>query len=138
GVTPHLLVMTATPIPRTVALTVYGDLETSTLRELPRGRQPISSSVIFAKDKPAWLDRAWKRIREEVAGGRQAYVVAPRIDGHHPQSNRAGEPEEGASPSATAEGLFARLRTGELAGLRLGLMHGRLSAEEKDAAMAAF
>ncbi|PQM47080.1 ATP-dependent DNA helicase RecG [Mycobacterium talmoniae] len=80
GITPHLLVMTATPIPRTVALTVYGDLETSTLRELPRGRQPITTNTIFVKDKPAWLDRAWQRIREEVAAGRQAYVVAPRID----------------------------------------------------------
>ena len=80
GITPHLLVMTATPIPRTVALTVYGDLETSTLRELPRGRQPITTNVIFVKDKPAWLDRAWQRIIEEVAAGRQAYVVAPRID----------------------------------------------------------
>ncbi|OOK82450.1 DEAD/DEAH box helicase family protein [Mycobacterium kansasii] len=77
GITPHLLVMTATPIPRTVALTVYGDLETATLRELPRGRQPITTNVIFVKDKPAWLDRAWQRIIEEVAAGRQAYVVAP-------------------------------------------------------------
>ncbi len=80
GITPHLLVMTATPIPRTVALTVYGDLETSTLRELPLGRQPIATNVIFVKDKPAWLDRAWRRIIEEAAAGRQAYVVAPRID----------------------------------------------------------
>jgi ATP-dependent DNA helicase RecG len=134
GITPHLLVMTATPIPRTVALTVYGDLETSTLRELPRGRQPITSNVIFVKDKPAWLDRAWQRIIEEVAAGRQAYVVAPRID-------ETDEPENGernARPSATAEGLFARLRSGELANLRLGLMHGRLPTDEKDAAMAAF
>src|SRR5262249_51528777 len=61
GITPHLLVMTATPIPRTVALTVYGDLETSTLRELPRGRQPIKSNVIFVRDQPTWLDRAWQR-----------------------------------------------------------------------------
>ncbi|MBN4668319.1 DEAD/DEAH box helicase, partial [Pandoraea nosoerga] len=76
GITPHLLVMTATPIPRTVALTVYGDLETSTLRELPLGRQRIATNVIFVKDKPAWLDRAWLRIIEEAAAGRQAYVVA--------------------------------------------------------------
>jgi ATP-dependent DNA helicase RecG len=134
GITPHLLVMTATPIPRTVALTVYGDLETSTLRELPRGRQPITSNVIFVKDKPAWLDRAWGRIVEEVAAGRQAYVVAPRID-------EADESEKGpqdARPTETAEGLFTRLRSGELANLRLGLMHGRLPADEKDAAMAAF
>jgi ATP-dependent DNA helicase RecG len=134
GITPHLLVMTATPIPRTVALTVYGDLETSTLRELPRGRQPITSNVIFVKDKPAWLDRAWQRIIEEVAAGRQAYVVAPRID----ETDEPENGEQNARPSATAEGLFARLRSGELANLRLGLMHGRLPADEKDAAMAAF
>jgi ATP-dependent DNA helicase RecG len=134
GITPHLLVMTATPIPRTVALTVFGDLETSTLRELPLGRQPITSNVIFIKDKPAWLDRAWQRIIEEVAAGRQAYVVAPRID--ETDDPQKGEPN--ARPSETAEGLYARLRSGELASVRLGLMHGRLSADEKDAAMAAF
>jgi ATP-dependent DNA helicase RecG len=134
GITPHLLVMTATPIPRTVALTVYGDLETSTLRELPRGRQPITSNVIFVEDKPAWLERAWKRIIEEVADGRQAYVVAPRID-------ETDEPENGQAgprPSETAEGLFNRLQSAELSDLRLGLMHGRLPGDEKDAAMAAF
>lgn len=132
GSTPHLLVMTATPIPRTVALTVYGDLETSVLRELPRGRQPITSSVIFMKDKPAWLERAWQRIREEVAAGRQAYVVTPRID----ETEVDAKTEE--RPSATAEGTFAQLRAKELAGLRLGLMHGRLPADEKEDAMAAF
>ncbi|MEO8816576.1 MAG: ATP-dependent DNA helicase RecG [Mycobacterium sp.] len=137
GVTPHLLVMTATPIPRTVALTVYGDLETSTLRELPRGRQPITSSVIFVRAKPAWLSRAWQRIREEVAAGRQAYVVAPRIDETDP-ADQTDQSQDGAAPTATAVELFDRLRSGELAGLRLGLMHGRLSADEKDAAMAAF
>jgi len=134
GVTPHLLVMTATPIPRTVALTVYGDLETSTLRELPRGRQPITSNVVFVQDKPAWLERAWRRIVEEVGAGRQAYVVAPRID----EGDESPKGQEGGRPTATAEGLFSQLRTGELAGLRLGLMHGRLPAEEKEAAMAAF
>jgi ATP-dependent DNA helicase RecG len=134
GITPHLLVMTATPIPRTVALTVYGDLETSTLRELPRGRQPITSNVVFVQDKPAWLDRAWQRIVEEVRAGRQAYVVAPRID----EGDESPEGQEGGRPTATAEGLFSQLRTGELADLRLGLMHGRLPAEEKDDAMAAF
>lgn len=132
GITPHLLVMTATPIPRTVALTVYGDLETSTLRELPRGRQPITTNVIFVKDKPAWLGRAWQRIKEEVAAGRQAYVVAPRIDESDVSQN------EGGKPSETAVGLFARLSSDELASLRLGLMHGRLSADDKEAAMAAF
>jgi ATP-dependent DNA helicase RecG len=137
GITPHLLVMTATPIPRTVALTVYGDLETSTLRELPRGRQPIASNVIFVKEKPAWLGRAWHRIIEEVSQGRQAYVVAPRINEGDEAGSETGKPEQGKPPE-TAEGLFARLRTGELADLRLGLMHGRLSSDDKDAAMAAF
>ncbi|CPZ98393.1 ATP-dependent DNA helicase RecG [Mycobacteroides abscessus] len=80
GIVPHLLVMTATPIPRTVALTVFGDLETSTLRELPRGRQPITTTAVFTREKPGWLARGWERIAEEVAAGRQAYVVASRID----------------------------------------------------------
>ena len=134
GVTPHLLVMTATPIPRTVALTVYGDLETSTLRELPRGRQPITTTAVFVKDKPTWLDRAWQRIIEEVGNGRQAYVVAPRID----DSDTTGSTDKDERPSATVEELYARLGRDQLAGLRLGLMHGRLSAEEKDTVMAAF
>ena len=139
GITPHLLVMTATPIPRTVALTVYGDLETLTLRELPRGRQPITSNVIFVSEKPAWLGRAWQRIIEEVSQGRQAYVVAPRIDETEEDAEKEdADAEEKQRPSATAEGLFARLRSEELADLRLGLMHGRLSADDKDAAMAAF
>src|SRR5690606_14243564 len=75
---PHVLVMTATPIPRTVAMTVFGDLETSTLRELPAGRSPIQSTVVPMRYQPSWLDRAWARVREEVEQGRQAYVVCPR------------------------------------------------------------
>jgi ATP-dependent DNA helicase RecG len=134
GLTPHLLVMTATPIPRTVALTVYGDLEMSTLRELPRGRQPITTRVIFVKDTPSWLDRAWQRIIEEVGGGRQAYVVAPRID----ETDNSGSAEGTGPPSTTAVELFDRLRRRQLAGLRLGLLHGRLPADEKEAVMAAF
>ena len=133
GLTPHLLVMTATPIPRTVALTVFGDLETSTLRELPRGRQPIATNTIFLKEKPAWLDRAWRRVAEEVAAGRQAYVVASRID----EADKQGSKQIGPPP-ITVVRLLEMLRRGPLAGLRLGLMHGRLSAEEKDAVMAAF
>lgn len=132
GITPHLLVMTATPIPRTVALTVYGDLETSTLREMPRGRQPITSNVIFVNKNPAWLERAWQRIREEVAAGRQVYVVTPRID--ETEADAKGE----GRPSATAVGMFARLCAAELKGLRLGLMHGRLPGDEKAAVMASF
>ena len=133
GLTPHLLVMTATPIPRTVALTVYGDLETSTLRELPRGRQPITTNTIFVKDKPQWLARAWQRIAEEVEAGRQAYVVASRID----EDDKTGGEQIGP-PAQTVVKLFDTLKRGPLAALRLGLMHGRLSVDEKDAVMAAF
>ncbi len=140
GITPHLLVMTATPIPRTVALTVYGDLETSTLRELPRGRQPITTRTIFAGEKPDWLARAWSRIREEVAAGRQAYVVTSRIDDSDTADKGSGgnADETGGRPPVTAVDGFTRLSAGGLAGLRLGLMHGRLSAEDKDAVMTAF
>ncbi|MGW0158102.1 ATP-dependent DNA helicase RecG [Mycobacterium sp. NPDC003323] len=134
GITPHLLVMTATPIPRTIALTVFGDLETSTLRELPRGRQPIVSNVIFTKEHPAWLDRAWERIKEEVGAGRQAYVVASRIDEEPDKKNAY----EHGPPPVTVLQLLDRLRGGPLSGLRLGLMHGRLAPEEKDAVMSAF
>ena len=133
GLTPHLLVMTATPIPRTVALTVYGDLEPSTLRELPRGRQPIATNAIFISEKRSWLDRAWARITEEVHAGRQAYVVASRID----ESDKADGKDAGP-PATTVVELLEHLRQGPLSGLRLGLMHGRLPADEKDAVMAAF
>jgi len=133
GLTPHLLVMTATPIPRTVALTVFGDLETSELRELPGGRKTISTATIFVKEKPGWLHRAWARVAEEVAGGRQAYVVAPRID----DTDKATGVDDGPAPVSVVE-LFEHLRHGPLAGLRLGLMHGKLPSEEKDAVMAAF
>ena len=76
---PHLLVMTATPIPRTVAMTVFGDLDVSTLRELPLGRAPITTHVVPVLEKPGYLERAWSRIKEEVSQGHQAYIVAPRI-----------------------------------------------------------
>jgi len=142
GITPHLLVMTATPIPRTVALTVYGDLETSVLRELPRGRQPIATNTIFVGQKPAWLQRAWQRIIEEVEAGRQAYVVASRIDENDGAAKEAGKKKpptgESGPPATSVVELFEKLGRGPLSGLRLGLMHGRLPAEEKDAVMMAF
>jgi ATP-dependent DNA helicase RecG len=135
GITPHLLVMTATPIPRTVALTVYGDLEVSTLRELPRGRQPIATSVIFSRQKPTWLQRAWQRVIEEVAAGRQAYVVTPRID----DTDKTPATDDASTRKATAVvDQFKQLGSNELAGLKLGLMHGRLTPDDKDAVMAGF
>ena len=143
GLTPHLLVMTATPIPRTVALTVFGDLETSTLRELPRGRQAIATKTVFVSEKPRWLDRAWERVAEEAAQGRQAYVVASRIDENDTRSRDGGDighsgHEQNGPPPIPVVTLHEHLRHGPLSGLRLGLMHGRLPAEEKDAVMAAF
>lgn len=133
GATPHLLVMTATPIPRTVAMTVFGDLAVSTLRELPRGRAPIASSVVPLAEKPAWLDRAWARIREEVAAGRQAYVVCSRIGAEDPEEEALDE-----NPTRPVLELADELAAGPLAGLRLGVLHGRLPGEEKDAVMRAF
>lgn len=142
GITPHLLVMTATPIPRTVALTVYGDLETSVLRELPRGRRPITTNTIFMGRQKTWVERAWQRIVEEVGAGRQAYVVASRIDDTEvaekgPAGKNKGKQDMGP-PATSVVTLFEHLRHGPLRGLRIGLMHGRLSGEEKDDVMTAF
>jgi ATP-dependent DNA helicase RecG len=136
---PHLLVMTATPIPRTVAMTVFGDLDISTLRELPLGRQPITTHVVPTMEKPTFLDRAWERIREEVSQGHQAYIVAPRI--------AAGSSEDAdldflygeQSPDiASVEELAPKLHGGALQGLRIAPLHGRLTTELKDATMQAF
>jgi ATP-dependent DNA helicase RecG len=147
---PHVLVMTATPIPRTVAMTVYGDLETSTLRQLPAGRGGVSSSVVPVKDKPAWLDRAWARVREEVAAGRQAYVVCPRIgdeegsgkDDDGPDDADGAPPEEkGGSdrrPPLAVLDVAEALRAGPLSALRVEVLHGRMAPEDKEARMRAF
>ena len=118
--TPHLLVMTATPIPRTIAMTVFGDLTVSTLRELPGGRKPIQSAVV-PEFKARWVARAWEKIREEVAAGHQAYVVCPRIDG------------EGGVLE-----VFAELASTELEGLNVAFLHGRMKGDEKDTVMADF
>src|SRR5918997_1648548 len=136
GACPHLLVMTATPIPRTVAMTVFGDLEVSSLRELPRGRTAIGSSIVPVGEKPAWLDRVWRRIAEEVASGRQAYVVCPRI-GDEKDNDRPEDGEQRRPPLAGLD-IAPQLAEGPLRGLRLGVLHGRLPGEEKDAVMRAF
>ncbi|MGH8862189.1 MAG: ATP-dependent DNA helicase RecG, partial [Jatrophihabitantaceae bacterium] len=142
---PHLLVMTATPIPRTVAMTVFGDLETSTLTELPAGRAPISTSVVPVAERPGWLERAWARVREEVAAGRQAYVVCPRIgaDMGDVEADMADVdlPEEDAAgrrPPMAVTDVLALLTEGALQGLRLAALHGRMTPEDKDRAMTAF
>src|SRR4051812_2419824 len=141
---PHVLVMTATPIPRTVAMTVYGDLETSTLRQLPGGRGGVASSVVPMTEKPGWLDRAWARLREEVAAGRQAYVVCPRIgdlagpDDEPEDADGAPAGDDDRRPPLAVLDVAEMLRNGPLAGLRLDVLHGRLSPEDKEARMRAF
>ncbi|MDR1450685.1 MAG: ATP-dependent DNA helicase RecG, partial [Propionibacteriaceae bacterium] len=124
---PHVLVMTATPIPRSVAMTVFGDLDLITLSDLPRGRAAVTTVTVDYAAKPAWAERVWQRVREEAEAGRQAYVVTPRID-----------PVEDGVWFGSAVEAFERLSTGPLAGLRLGLLHGRLPAAEKDSVMSEF
>ncbi len=149
---PHMLVMTATPIPRTVAMTVFGDLDVSTLTELPAGRSPIGTYVVPVDERPHYLTRTWERIREEVAAGRQAYVVCPRIGGAEPGQIEDSAPacadsdvpasleldEIQGRPSASVLDLSAELGGGPLSGLRLGVLHGRLPSDEKDKVMLAF
>ena len=138
---PHLLVMTATPIPRTVAMTVFGDLDVSTLRELPLGRQPITTHVVPVKEKPNFLERAWQRIREEVALGHQAYIVAPRISAD-PDADTDADLDflfgEESDQISSVEELAPTLHSGALQGLKIAVLHGRLPAEEKEATMQAF
>nr|WP_301129090.1 ATP-dependent DNA helicase RecG [Streptomyces cacaoi] len=160
---PHLLVMTATPIPRTVAMTVFGDLETSVLDQLPAGRSPIATHVVPAKDKPHFLARAWERVREEAEAGHQAYVVCPRIGdedetgaargarraagaaenaGAAEDAADAEEPpaEDGADkrPPLAVVDVAAQLTAGPLSGLRVEVLHGRLAPEAKDEVMRRF
>ncbi|MFZ1993647.1 MAG: ATP-dependent DNA helicase RecG, partial [Solirubrobacteraceae bacterium] len=123
GRSPHVLHMTATPIPRTLALSQYGDLDFTVLRELPRGRQPIQTHVCSTERERA---RAYDRIREELRAGRQAFVVCPLVS----------ESEALAARAATVE--FERLRTGELRDFRVVLMHGQLRPAEKADVMRAF
>jgi ATP-dependent DNA helicase RecG len=133
GTPPHVLVMTATPIPRTVAMTVFGDLDTSTITELPAGRGDVQTNVVPTLVQPAWLNRAWERVREEVGKGRQAYVVASRID---PSEVDPERPDE--QPLQAVEELAPELADGALAGLRIEQLHGRMTPEEKDRVMRAF
>ncbi|MBI1351680.1 MAG: ATP-dependent DNA helicase RecG [Actinomycetales bacterium] len=148
GSRPHVLVMTATPIPRTVAMTVFGDVDVSTLTELPAGRAVVSTHVVAVSEQPAFVERAWQRAREEVVAGHRVFVVCPRIgddvdegaedDGSVP----AGEDDEGVadgrSRAASVRGLAARLADGELSGLRIGTLHGRMTGEDKDDVMRRF
>ncbi len=152
---PHLLVMTATPIPRTVAMTIFGDLDISTLRELPSGRSPIQTHVVSLVQKPKYLERAWQRVREEVDAGHQVYVVAPRIFGDAEETpsninerdramaklmgeNLDDEELEGSAGMSAVDVLAPELATGPLKGIKLAVLHGKLSALDKEETMAAF
>ncbi|MEE1786520.1 ATP-dependent DNA helicase RecG [Streptomyces sp. SP17BM10] len=151
---PHLLVMTATPIPRTVAMTVFGDLETSVLDQLPAGRSPISTHVVPAVEKPNFLARAWERVREEVGKGHQAYVVCPRIGDEEPAADPkkkrkaaeedfediadAGARSDERRPPLSVVETAEKLVKGPLSGLRVEILHGRLAPEAKDDVMRRF
>ncbi|MGW4883990.1 ATP-dependent DNA helicase RecG [Streptomyces murinus] len=143
---PHLLVMTATPIPRTVAMTVFGDLETSVLDQLPAGRSPIASHVVPAADKPHFLARAWERVREEVENGHQAYVVCPRIgddideaaDPKKAAKKKSAEDEAEKRPPLAVLDVADHLAKGPLQGLRVEVLHGRMHPDDKDAVMRRF
>lgn len=142
---PHLLVMTATPIPRTVAMTVFGDLETSTLDELPKGRAPITTHLVGLAENPAWAGRIWARAREEIDAGHQVYVVCPKIgtddDGDFspgeaaPSGVEAEETRELASVTAVVDHLLSEP---SLAGVTLAPLHGRQDPDLKTETMAGF
>jgi ATP-dependent DNA helicase RecG len=144
GMRPHVLVMTATPIPRTVAMTVFGDLDVSTLRELPAGRSPVATHVVPVREQPALVGRAWARVREEVEAGHRVFVVCPRIgdDESAPPGDGSVAPDGGSAgeepPTASVISVADKLASGELAGLRVGILHGRMTGEEKDNAMRRF
>jgi ATP-dependent DNA helicase RecG len=154
GTPPHVLVMTATPIPRTVAMTVFGDLETSTLTELPAGRASIQTNVVPLAEHPGWMSRVWERVREEVGKGHQAYVVCPRITGDELEQGESdaayveggdveGEDDDAAPepPSYSlnaVEDIVVELAEGPLAGLRVAKLHGQLPPDVKDRTMRDF
>jgi ATP-dependent DNA helicase RecG len=134
----HVLVMTATPIPRTVAMTVFGDLDISTLTELPAGRQPITTHVVPGGNE-AWVERTWSRVREECAAGRQVYVVCPRIGGDAPDATATDDAGGDRRPAVAVLDVAELLRTHPaMAGLRLGVLHGRMPTDAKDTVMRAF
>jgi ATP-dependent DNA helicase RecG len=149
---PHVLVMTATPIPRTVAMTVFGDMETSTLMELPKGRSPIATHVV---SNPRWFQRTWERVAEEVRAGHQAYVVCPRISATEPDSvatkadssdedvDVTFDVDEPTSPQTrvlrSVLEMEAELRDNPaLSGLRIAVLHGRMASDDKDEVMRGF
>ncbi|GAA4188765.1 ATP-dependent DNA helicase RecG [Streptosporangium oxazolinicum] len=138
GGRPHVLVMTATPIPRTVAMTVFGDLTVSTLSQLPSGRAPITTHVVPAAEKPHFLDRTWTRLREEIELGRQAYIVCPRIGDLEGDEGDMSKADDERRPPLAVLDVAETLSAGPLHGLRTEVLHGKLPPEEKEAVMKSF
>lgn len=138
---PHVLVLTATPIPRTVAMTVFGDLDVSTIAQLPSGRIPIESFVVPLAEKPTWTVRVWQRVAEEVAKGRQAFVVCSAIDpklGEEDDGEETEKSDVAAKPATVTEIATELAANPDLAGARIGILHGRMPGDVKDATMRAF
>lgn len=145
GTAPHVLVLTATPIPRTVAMTVFGDLDVSTIRSLPPGRAGISTFVAPLAEKPGWFARVWERVAEEVAAGRQVFVVCAAID-----ADASAKDKEGPSDVPTLAGEQPRTRWGVVQvrellsrhpafdAIRVETLHGKMPSDQKDAVMQAF
>ncbi|MBD8477796.1 ATP-dependent DNA helicase RecG [Microbacterium sp. CFBP 8794] len=149
GESPHTLVLTATPIPRTVAMTVFGDLDVSTIRTMPAGRAGIQSFVAPLAEKPGWFARVWDRVAEEVRLGRQAFVVCAAIDAEQLAADeKTDEPADAPAAAAAAESGRTRWgvvqveemlsRMPSFADIRVQILHGKLPADEKDAVMQAF
>ncbi|WP_299086942.1 ATP-dependent DNA helicase RecG [uncultured Microbacterium sp.] len=146
GTAPHVLVLTATPIPRTVAMTVFGDLDVSTIRTLPGGRAGIASHVAPLAERPAWFGRVWERVAEEVAAGHQAFVVCAAIDAE--ATAKAGVEPGPEAPALEGEGERTRwgvvqvhallARHPAYTGIRVEILHGKMPGEQKDATMQAF
>jgi ATP-dependent DNA helicase RecG len=141
---PHVLVLTATPIPRTVAMTVFGDLDVSTIRELPEGRAGIESFVVPLAERPGWRPRVWERLAEEIELGRQGFVVCPAIEARVVEDDDDAPPDaesgaENGGPAASVASVLAELTAHpRFADKRVAPLHGRMSSDEKDAAMRAF
>ena len=142
GTAPHAIVLTATPIPRTVAMTVFGDLDTSVIRSMPAGRAGIETFVAPLAEKPEWFGRVWARAGEEIAKGRQVFVVCAAIDTTKDsvESGDAPPPDaEGAGPQWGVVQLAEKLSTHPtLSQVRRGVLHGKMPSEQKDAVMQAF
>jgi ATP-dependent DNA helicase RecG len=141
GTPPHVLVLTATPIPRTVAMTVFGDLDVSTIAQLPAGRQGIESFVVPLADRPGWERRIWERAAEEIGKGRQVFVVCPAITGKEVEDDgeEAPDDEGPARPVANVESVAAQVRADPLfASARIGVLHGKLASDVKDEVMRSF